>query len=284
MTLGVRFPQLGVEKKSGTRDLIIEVLSEQWPLSTKEIFNKIKKDSSFSGSYQAVHKVLLQMVESDVLKREEKKFQFNKEWIDKIKRFSTEFSFAYSTKQKTLYSSISKKENFNLAFDTPRDMSEFLIKEFLQYPNPEKKLGVILSRNCYPIIGLSIDEVSPLLNAFGSVPWYIILKGDTLCDKIFSKPFRLIGAKFRYGIDFSSPHDFFVLSDHICQIYWPEELIKAWAEEIKRTKKISGFDIKKWFDLVYEKRGKVHLIVSKNKGVADGLRKQVLQHFKSVSR
>lgn len=283
MTFGVTFPQLGVEKKSAARDLIVEVLSEQWPLSTKEIFNRIKKDTIFSGSYQAVHKVLLQMVESGVLEREEKKFQFDKDWINNIKRFGAEFSFAYSNKQKTLFSNISKKENFNLAFDTPLDMGEFLIKEFLQYPNPEKKAGVILARNCYPMIGLSIDGVSPLLNAFRSIPWYVILKGNTLCDRIFSKPFRLIGAKFKYGVDFSSLPDFFVLSDHICQIYWPEALIKEWKEEIERTKKISEFDLKKWFDLMYEKRGKVHLIVSKNKWVADGLRKQVLQHFRGVS-
>ena len=189
------------------------------------------------------------------------------------------FSFAYSNKQKTLFSNISKKENFSLAFDTPLDVSEFLIKEFFQYPNPEKKPGVILACNCYPMIGLSIDGVTPLLNAFASVPWYVILKKDTLCDRLFSKPFRLIGAKFKFGVDFSSHPDFFVQSNSICQIYWPRKFVKDWQCEIKRTKKIIDFDLKRWFDLMYEDRGKIHLIISKNKGVADSLRKEVLHHF-----
>ena len=55
-------PNVGSQKGS-TRDAIIAILSREWPLSAKELYNRVKRENTGSAvSYQAVHKMIKQLL------------------------------------------------------------------------------------------------------------------------------------------------------------------------------------------------------------------------------
>ena len=50
-----------VETKNATstREKIISILAADWPLTGKEIYNKLSKENGFTATYQAVHKTII---------------------------------------------------------------------------------------------------------------------------------------------------------------------------------------------------------------------------------
>ena len=45
----------------GSRETIIQILSHEWPLSTKQLHHKVKREMGIDITYQAVHKSIQEM-------------------------------------------------------------------------------------------------------------------------------------------------------------------------------------------------------------------------------
>jgi len=69
---------------SKLKDLIIEVLSTNYPLTARKIHQQIIRNHSISVSYQRIHKILRELVEYGVLKELEREYLINIEWLDQM--------------------------------------------------------------------------------------------------------------------------------------------------------------------------------------------------------
>ena len=83
-----------------SKEKIVGVLGERWPLSAKEIYNELQKISSSTFSYQATHKMLLQLVDSGVIVKTGGKYELNREWISSMKKISLNLKQNYKSKNK----------------------------------------------------------------------------------------------------------------------------------------------------------------------------------------
>ena len=61
------------------KDRIFSVLSNEWPLSARKIFHKIGEDSV---TYQAVYKVLRELLDHKVIKQQDQQYFMNIEWLE----------------------------------------------------------------------------------------------------------------------------------------------------------------------------------------------------------
>ncbi|MFH0955239.1 MAG: hypothetical protein V1777_03990 [Candidatus Micrarchaeota archaeon] len=75
-------------KKGSSRDLIVSILSKQWPLSVKEIQVELERLSGERFSYQAVHKMLSQLESEGIVVFENRKFALDLDWVLNLKKFS----------------------------------------------------------------------------------------------------------------------------------------------------------------------------------------------------
>ena len=75
---------IGFYGKQGSKEIIVSILSQKWPLTTKEIYNILKRHVSVS--YQAVHKSLNELVSSRVVVRKGKKYCLNPDFVAKMKK------------------------------------------------------------------------------------------------------------------------------------------------------------------------------------------------------
>ena len=73
---------LNPDKKS-TKELLISILSSNWPLSAKELFFQLKK-TGISVTYQAVHKSLTELQKKGIVEKEHNKYLINIEWINEL--------------------------------------------------------------------------------------------------------------------------------------------------------------------------------------------------------
>lgn len=88
------FPLLG--EQSTTKESVIRILSQEWPLTTKEIYRKISKENNKAISYQAVHKALNQLSDQHILSKQNQAYQLNAHWINQIKNFGQTIDHVYS--------------------------------------------------------------------------------------------------------------------------------------------------------------------------------------------
>jgi len=64
-----------------TSDIIISILSQDYPMTTKKIYNIARKQYSSNITYQAFYKVILSMVEKKALIKKGFEYEINISWI-----------------------------------------------------------------------------------------------------------------------------------------------------------------------------------------------------------
>lgn len=70
---------------------IVEVLSNEWPLTSKAIYNRITRLTNARVTYQGVYKQLIELADEGVLDKQNKLYSLNEEWMRVLKEFSTQF-------------------------------------------------------------------------------------------------------------------------------------------------------------------------------------------------
>jgi hypothetical protein len=71
-------------KKRNVRESIIAVLGRKFPLSMRKIFNEINKEYKLGVTYQAVFKLIKEMTQECILKKEDKEYMLNIDWITQL--------------------------------------------------------------------------------------------------------------------------------------------------------------------------------------------------------
>src|SRR3989344_2244287 len=119
------------KKAVGTKENIILILSEQWPLSTKEIFERVRKSSGNPLTYQAVHKSLRELLDEAVLEKETGKYKLSKNWILNTKQFILSIDKRYSVKEAFIANLSSFKSSFDFTFTDVTDFALSMAEMFL---------------------------------------------------------------------------------------------------------------------------------------------------------
>lgn len=76
---------------SKTRDLVISLLASSLPLSCRQITNIIQRMRNQPISFQAVHKLVKQLIEEKILLKENNKYLLNPGWVTTVKSFFSEY-------------------------------------------------------------------------------------------------------------------------------------------------------------------------------------------------
>lgn len=137
-------------KEESMRNKIIEILSESWPLTAKQTYNKLQRNYAVTVSYQAVHKQLKQMIEEKMILKDGKNISLNSAWIENKKNF-------FENLGKSLNKKDSKKEvtAVLLSFEKFIDVARFVLGEFFNVPNLKNKPFISLVYHTWPSIVLS---------------------------------------------------------------------------------------------------------------------------------
>jgi len=130
-------------KEESLRNKIVDVLSEEWPLTAKQIYIKLQRSHGVSVSYQAVHKQLKIMLDEKMLSKNNTDYSINQEWIEKIQKNTELMAQRIKSNQKTVnLAEMNEGESANLSFNGILDLGWFLIDKIMKAPNPEKRSGL----------------------------------------------------------------------------------------------------------------------------------------------
>jgi hypothetical protein len=265
-------------KKSSSTEAIVQVLSEEWPLSTKETYYRIKRISSIQISYQGIHKKLLELEKEGVIKKEEKKWSINQDWLKQQINFLEEIDNKYLGKSLPLTQIDSTPKTHS--FRTPMELARFVIDFALNCENPQKKPTVFKWWSLYPTFSLSEEEYKKMKKAILLSNLYIVGKNTTALDKSFEEEYKKLGANVKIGIDLPLNPDTLVVGDYVCHIYLPEKFRKSWKKYCEATGLQKTARFIKLIPHVYETVDKFNVIITKSPEIAEIIRKETLSYFK----
>jgi hypothetical protein len=152
--------------KSGEHNLkniVISVLSRQWPLSARRVYKEVCSDN-FQITYQGVHKALRQLREQGIVLRTELGHQLDRNWIDQLEAYSGFLRSNYALGRNTDFYAMLPGESACLQFDSyfqaVTAILEMMGREHEKQGAPDEVL--LQLSHPFPILGLPARTLEAL--------------------------------------------------------------------------------------------------------------------------
>jgi len=265
-------------KPKNSKDAVITLLTYEWPLTLKQIYNRIKKQYSYSSTYQSVYKTVKELVEKKALMQKDKQYEINIDWIKKLQSFTDIVETNYYAKQK-LHSVAGLKEsksneditilNFETIFDAEKYLYYFMKTELFKKKN--EKVCYQISHEWKPLFYLRAEYNYYTRLTEKGHKIYFLSSGDSYLEEISKKFYKSIGVHFKTLKNYQ-PQDTIAFLDYFIQIFIPEE-IKSLMKKQLDNKDIMGLL------QTLNKKSSIKMIINKDSSLAEQTKKQTISKF-----
>lgn len=265
-------------------DLIIIILSKEFPLSMGEINKKLKNEFKIGLTFHAIRKSILLLQERKILEKKDNLFLINKKYIIEEKKIIDHMLSNYLTSEK-----ISKKI---LGKEITKDYESYEFEDLIQLDKFWGEIVLDWARNLkggdekifcfqgpfcwYPFGHLGTEsEFLRELEENKIKSFYLITKNSKM-DKL-AKPFYE-SFKINYKIkEKENKIAMGVFGEYVIQFEYPKEIYSGLDNLSKNTKvkEINLSDLSKSL----KKEAKIKLTLTKNKLISETLRKQITSEF-----
>ncbi|MDP3882325.1 MAG: hypothetical protein Q8Q31_05600 [Nanoarchaeota archaeon] len=285
MVLSLTIPELG--KSGRIKDLVIDILSFEWPLTLSQIHNKVNKSYNCGITCQATYKAITELVNENVISKQDKTYQINLEWVEKLREFSVHIEKNYRGNNKVpLVEGVLKIKTENnitiLTFNSLIEMDKMWInikKEYYKKNIPKGDITLWEGNHCWWLLVYPELEYSEIeLMKKKGVSHYMINHGSTNLDKWAKSFYERAGVKFKISKE-TSYSDIAVFGDTIMQVSLPSDLRDNIEEIYKKCGNNSTVDIPSFIKSILNKKTSINLILSKNKDIAEQLKKKAKNEF-----
>lgn len=284
MFLNIKVPGVGEDKS--TKDLVVSVLILKGSLTTKKIYNEIKKNYGVSCTYQAVHKTLNNLLNEGIITKKNKNYSLSLQWLYKVRQFCDE---AEETVTKT--GSFDKGLKFcektgnqqRFIFYNMASAKEYISNLQKEIYLKSKDTPICMQlRHLVRAIFYSEDswEIIKIIKKH-KVQIYMAVRDNTFYDRWCKKIYEKQGIKVMLEVDVARNSEIQILGDYIVQLYYPKRYITALDNLYKQIKGPSYIDLHGFYSDIYEKKEDVKVVIIENKEIAEQLRKQTISLFGS---
>jgi len=83
---------------NSVKNVVIQILADEWPLTVKEIFKRVKREFGKNVTYQATHKVVHELLFKKIVLANKKEYFLNTRWLNELETFSNLTLDKYSEK------------------------------------------------------------------------------------------------------------------------------------------------------------------------------------------
>jgi len=263
MSVNILAPQ---STSDSLKDLIISLLSENSLLSAKEIHSTISKNKTVS--YQAVFKVLKELIESNVLEKQESKYLINKKWILGLKQFVKNFEDREEKKGFDPTAEIQTLE-LNTLFEFFEGMLELLSSDML-YKNCEHRFGGGILRHLWWSLSFDAAGFEKFKHMLGPKDSYIVAIEDTPVDKWLQAYYlKTGGTGVKIGVDYDLEDDVAVVGDYVLQVFFDKQTKKKLDKLYSEVEDFADAIEKGLLEQVLTEPTKIKVVITRNTELAD---------------
>jgi len=266
-----------LSKNRSTKDQIVSVLSEEWPLSVKQIFGKVKKHSNRRVTYQAIHKALKELEDAKILASDNRNYSLNFQWIEEMEKFASSIKKKY-LKQDGLIESYS-----NIVLNSVSEVDLFFLntlKQMIKSQNGVQK-PLLCLQWCHYWVPLFLDK--KIYQEFREIVNYLnvydLVSNNTPVDKWCEGFWKKAGLNTMAGIKATNLDDYLIFGDYVIQVYYPKEILNEISKTFEKAKKVEDINWNRFYENVFERKTQIPVTINRNPPLASMLREQILAHF-----
>lgn len=266
-------------KGNTTKDMVVYILSQNWPLSANKIYSYIKKNKRGKGvSYQAVHKVLQSLETGGFLEKIGKRYRISEEWIEETEKFISVLKERYSRGETPV---IDNETQF--VFNTIYEVDKFMVEykgRFIDKIGKEKPLVCLHWKHYWIPLFLEKKVYRRMKDLVKFFKYYCIVSEDTPVDRWCQEFWLKNNVNSVCGVGDSGISDYLVFGDMIMQVFYPEKIMKEMDEMFSSAKSIHDINMQRFFEQVFERKTTIPVTITKNPILAEQLRQKILSYFK----
>jgi hypothetical protein len=273
--------------KKNVKNIVFSILSHEYPLKLIELTNYVRKRYGRSVTFQAVRKAALELVESEVLVKNNKEFQINTDWLLKSKQtIDGLYEELTNKKQKTHSVDSVGSEISVFTFESLNDLMKFwqeLIDNwFLKFKKTDYPINCYQAGHVWEVL-LHIEMEEKIMSHMKKkgIKSYALISNNTLLDKNVAKFYNKIGVKTTINHtnnSFDKAYYVGTYGDLIIQTSYPKLLVHQLDEFFKKNNSLENLDISE-LSAIVNKKIKMKLIVIKNLEMAKQINKTILDQF-----
>ncbi|MBI4162623.1 MAG: hypothetical protein HY513_02990 [Candidatus Aenigmarchaeota archaeon] len=263
-------PTLG---NNPTKQFIIEILSSEWPLPARSVYNKLTKTYQLSVTYQAVHKALKEMSLQNIITKNNDGYKLNNNWINQINKFGEKIKKDYENpvKPKVLF-----EYEFNSLFEAYMSFLPELEKNVAESGNRTVIFHGVHIWNC---LLMRSEEEARLKAVAKNTKFYVLANKSSNFDKIMKRYWESYGIKVKIGFHCTSNFDIVVIGDNIYYLHYPQGLLESMETIYSKINGLSDIDIAKLNKDIIYKNCRIFVVVNNNKSVADLIKNWTISQF-----
>jgi len=283
MTLSITLPQLN-PKSASTKDLIISILSNEWPLTAKELHFRVQKNGGKAVSYQAIHKMLWRLEFESVLSKTGKDYELDKQWVSNLKEFADDLNTRFELNKSKYDISPNFRGPYKMRFNDYSlycvTMADIFRRKILIGNGPN--IGVGFLRHAYWPLRFNFKDFEVLRRMIKNADEsYAIIKYDSPFDKWVQRQWLSGGfGRIKIGVEFEGGHDIMVHGNSICETKYSDETKQIIDNIYTRTSNLGELFKEYFATATVKKEMRIDLTITKNPQMANLIRKQVMSHFK----
>ena len=283
----ISLPQIG-ESAESVKDRVITILSEEYPLTTMQLYLKIKRNYNLSVTYQAVRKAIESLMDKKILKREEKSYKINKQWIFETKSFFDSLLLKYEEGRKFLKISPEfNKDNYSIyTFNTLLDLDNFwgdIMLYWVDHIKSEEPREFIAVGHYSWWMLINFGRETKIFEYYNKkkIKSSFILWKNNCLNKWAIKIYKNL--KLKCSISENKQEDehssINVMGDTIIQVQYDKKIIEKLRRFFEQNKSIQEAKIEEITKLAHAPC-EIKFILYKNKSLAKTLRESYKKHLK----
>lgn len=285
MALNLTIPQ--INQKATTKDYVISLLSHDWPLTAKKLYNLMKKRYSHNVTYQAVYKVLQELLKQEIIKKTEQGYEINLYWLKEVHSFTEIVETNYYTKNRLrLIEGVKdarKEGNINiLTFETLFDVEKYLYylqKNYIQGSNKKEAICVHHNYEWRPLFYLRAEYNWIRKISDKGCRTYILCANNTAIDQWSASFYKSLGCKVKTKVNCASTCELMVFGNFVIQVYIPSLLKSSFDKYFIKIKKIEDINYNKLVEDIFEKKTEIQVVINKDKNIAEQIKEETLRNF-----
>jgi hypothetical protein len=278
--------ELVVGKKGSTKDLIVALLSHEWPLTAKEIFRRTQKESDSAVSYQAVHKVLGELEDNFIVEKLGRSYALNTEWIQKSKDFFTQMDTSYKNKigKYEIDPNFEGTTTFKFTSFTDLCVTTAKLLTSLVLTTPEDKGFICTMEYGWWAFKFRFEHLALLFTMVKNNPKATgIIRKDTPFGRwIGSQYTRVGGCSAPVGTKVPIDNDVFVQGDCIIEVEFSDETKKMFEQYYNKWHNLE--DNFKEFGLKEEPRIDATVKITRNPSMAKFMKNELEKYRKGAKK
>lgn len=269
----------GSERKRPVKDIIISVISREWPITAKRIYNRVK-GQGLSVTYQAVHKAIKELTAEGTLIKEDKEYSIKPDWIKQNKRFYEELERMMMVGKNISIEEILSNDITEISFGNVYEFFSFtldILEKIVE--KSEQKLCVNEVHNMYWALSGSKKEQEQFRKILSLHPkTYFLCRGDTFADRMLAKFYEQFGAKVKTGFECARNNDIMAGGGYVLQIFF-EKKTRDQIHKLYSNINESMQDLNRIYDQLFSIKTRINVIVKKDPELASEIIENVVKQF-----